>query len=155
MPSTWLVIHVKSITCCGFLQTTLVRDMAQLGELSLAEDYRKQLGLPTSVLTVDPEQLAAQELARRKQYIQIEQYINPEDQLLFVCDEADLLRASEVLGGSDVLGLDVEWKPTHVAGVTSPAALLQVGRWCWGLACSDCIKYESVVHHGLYDRLWV
>eukprot|EP00878_Enallax_costatus_P036497 GHUV01040991.1.p1 GENE.GHUV01040991.1~~GHUV01040991.1.p1 ORF type:complete len:193 (+),score=43.24 GHUV01040991.1:458-1036(+) len=113
------------------LQTTLVRDMAQLGELSLAEDYRKQLGLPPSVLTVDPGQLAAQEAARREQYIQIEQYINPEEQLLFVIDEAGLLRASEALSGSDVIGLDVEWKPSHAAGVTSPAAVLQV-RWRCG-----------------------
>eukprot|EP00878_Enallax_costatus_P034839 GHUV01038726.1.p1 GENE.GHUV01038726.1~~GHUV01038726.1.p1 ORF type:complete len:113 (-),score=26.46 GHUV01038726.1:145-483(-) len=105
--------------------------MAQLGELSLAEDYRKQLGLPPSVLTVDPGQLAAQEAARREQYIQIEQYINPEEQLLFVIDEAGLLRASEALSGSDVIGLDVEWKPSHAAGVTSPAAVLQV-RWRCG-----------------------
>lgn len=106
--------------------------MADMGEMSLAEEYRKQLGLPESVLTVDPDQVAAQEAARREQYLQIEQYIASDEQLLFVDDECGLLRAYDVLAGSDVLGLDVEWKPSHVAGVTSPAALLQAGD---GVSC--------------------
>jgi hypothetical protein len=31
-----------------------------------------------------------------------------------------------LLAGQPVLGLDVEWKPSHTAGVVSPAAVLQV-----------------------------
>jgi len=31
-----------------------------------------------------------------------------------------------LLAGHPVLGLDVEWKPSHTAGVVSPAAVLQV-----------------------------
>ncbi|WIA30602.1 hypothetical protein OEZ86_000682 [Tetradesmus obliquus] len=105
------------------LQTQLVRDMAEVGEAALAHEYRKQLQLPESVLKVDPAAIAAQEEARRQQYMQLEL---PQGSLLFVDDEATLLQAAQLLAGSDVVGLDVEWKPSHMAGEASPAALLQL-----------------------------
>lgn len=120
------VLHI----CCGSTathnqQTQLVRDMAEVGEAALAHEYRKQLQLPESVLKVDPAAIAAQEEARRQQYMQLEL---PQGSLLFVDDEATLLQAAQLLAGSDVVGLDVEWKPSHMAGEASPAALLQVRR---------------------------
>jgi hypothetical protein len=104
-------------------QTQLVKEMADMGELALAHEYRKQLNLPESVLTIDPAAVAAQEEARRQQYMQLEL---PPGALLFVHDEATLLQAAQMLAESDVVGLDVEWKPSHAAGESSPAAVLQV-----------------------------
>jgi hypothetical protein len=111
------------LLCLQTQQTQLVRDMADMGEIALAHEYRKQLNLPEAVLTVDPAAVAAQEEARRQQYMQLEL---PPGALLFADDEATLLQAAQMLAGSDVVGLDVEWKPSHTAGGTSPAAVLQV-----------------------------
>eukprot|EP00882_Tetradesmus_deserticola_P023155 GHRQ01025193.1.p2 GENE.GHRQ01025193.1~~GHRQ01025193.1.p2 ORF type:complete len:164 (+),score=56.67 GHRQ01025193.1:741-1232(+) len=97
--------------------------MADMGELALAHEYRKQLNLPQSVLTVDPAAVAAQEAARRQQYMQLEL---PPAALLFVNDEETLQQAAQMLAGSDVIGLDVEWKASHEAGEAFPAAVLQV-----------------------------
>eukprot|EP00775_Hariotina_reticulata_P004540 gene4540-4792_t len=105
------------------LQTQLVQDMADVGEVLLAEEYQKQLGLPESVLTISPAQLAAQESARLQQYLQL---TLPPERLLFVDDDVGMIQASQLLSGHPVLGLDVEWKPSHTAGVVSPAAILQV-----------------------------
>lgn len=66
--------------------------------------------------------IAAQEAARREAYLQLDL---PESAVLWVEDAAGCARAHAVLSTSDVLGLDVEWKPSHLAGVTSPAAVLQ------------------------------
>ncbi|KAF6257473.1 hypothetical protein COO60DRAFT_1701845 [Scenedesmus sp. NREL 46B-D3] len=98
----------------SYLQTAL---------LFIVTEYRKQLNLPESVLTVDPAALAAQEEARRQQYMQLEL---PPGALLFVDDEPKLLQATQMLAGSDAVGLDVEWKPAHAVGETSPAAVLQL-----------------------------
>jgi hypothetical protein len=116
-------------------QTQLVRDMADLGEIALAHEYRKQLNLPESVLTVDPAAVAAQEEARRQQYMQLDL---PPGSLLFVDDEAKLLQAAQLLAGSDVIGLDVEWKPSHAAGGASPAAVLQV--WIGATASRHAVQ---------------
>eukprot|EP00879_Flechtneria_rotunda_P029008 GHRR01031259.1.p1 GENE.GHRR01031259.1~~GHRR01031259.1.p1 ORF type:complete len:747 (+),score=261.21 GHRR01031259.1:313-2553(+) len=105
------------------LQTQLVQDMADAGELALAEEYRKQLRLPESLLAFDPGQVAAREAARREQYLQLDL---PPAAVLFVDDAIGLCEAAQLLHGSGAVGLDVEWKPSHTAGVTSPAALLQV-----------------------------
>jgi hypothetical protein len=69
--------------------------------------------------------IAAQEAARRAAYLQLE--LPSASHLLWVDDAAGCSRVYQALSGSDVLGLDVEWKPSHVAGVASPAAVLQVG----------------------------
>jgi hypothetical protein len=110
--------------------------MADMGEIALAHEYRKQLNLPEAVLTVDPAAVAAQEEARRQQYMQLDLLPGA---LLFVDDEATLLQAAQLLAGSEVIGLDVEWKPSHTAGETSPAAVLQVRavlmRHCVGHVC--------------------
>lgn len=68
-------------------------------------------------------ELAAQEAARREAYLQLSL---PADAILWVDDAEGCAAALQQLAGSDVMGLDVEWKPSHVAGVASPAALLQV-----------------------------
>lgn len=78
--------------------------------------------------------LAAQEAARREAYLQVDL---PEGSVLWVDDAAGCVQAQQVLASSDVLGLDVEWKPSHVAGVASPAAVLQVG--CAGGAGSTYV----------------
>lgn len=97
--------------------------MADAGEGLLAEEFRTQLGLPPDVLRVDPGLLAAQEAARQAHYLQLEL---PDSAVLFAGDAAGLAAAADALAGSQVLGLDVEWKPSHTAGAVSPAAILQV-----------------------------
>lgn len=85
-------------------------------------------------------ELAAQEAARRAAYLQLD-LPPPADGadgdgtsscscLLWVDDADGCRRALQALSGSSAIGLDVEWRPSHVAGVTSPAALLQV-RLLW------------------------
>lgn len=134
------LLPTTCVCCCSAVctQTQLVRDMADEGELALAEEYRKQLGLPKSVLVVDPAAILAQEAARREQYMQLDL---PEGGLLFVDSEAGLAQATQLLGGCEVLGLDVEWKPSHTAGVASPAAVLQVAICCRQTltVCSVCL----------------
>lgn len=68
--------------------------------------------------------VAAQEAARRAAYLQLD--LPADTHLLWVDDADSCARAGQALAGSDVLGLDVEWKPSHTAGVSSPAAVLQV-----------------------------
>lgn len=67
--------------------------------------------------------IGAQEAARREAYLQLDL---PEGSVLWVDDAPSCAQAHQVLAISDVLGLDVEWKPSHLAGQTSPAAVLQV-----------------------------
>jgi hypothetical protein len=67
--------------------------------------------------------IAAQQAARREAYLQLDL---TEGSVLWADDAASCAKAHQVLATSDVLGLDVEWKPSHLAGQTSPAAVLQV-----------------------------
>lgn len=89
--------------------------------------------------------VAAREAARREAYLQLDL---PEGSVLWVDDAAGCVQAQQVLAGSDVLGLDVEWKPSHVAGVTSPAAVLQV-RWAGGARATYLLSTQSChsFHH--------
>lgn len=82
---------------------------------------------PHTHLCPPPAELAAQEAARREAYLQL--VLPPGGVLLWADDEPACDTARQLLGGSDALGLDVEWKPSHV---TTPAALLQVwvGKCC-------------------------
>jgi hypothetical protein len=98
--------------------------MVTAGQLALANEYRKQLQLPEEVLAFDPQQLAADEAARREAYLQLP--ADPPVQILVVTDAAGLREAASKLAGVAVIGMDVEWKPSHMVGQTTPAALLQV-----------------------------
>lgn len=84
-----------------------------------------------SLVVVCTAVIAAQEAARREAYLQLDL---PESAVLWVEDAAGCARAHDVLSTSDVLGLDVEWKPSHLAGVTSPAAVLQASWLAAGTA---------------------
>jgi hypothetical protein len=103
---------------------TLLRHMVTAGQLALANEYRKQLHLPEEVLAFDPEQLAADEAARREAYLQLP--VDPPVRILIVTDGAGLQQAASILQGATVIGMDVEWRPSHMVGQNTPAALLQV-----------------------------
>eukprot|EP00877_Chromochloris_zofingiensis_P011233 jgi/Chrzof1/6363/Cz18g05220.t1 len=106
------------------LQRTLVREMLACGESELATQYATQLGIPESALQVDPEAVAAEEAARKEQYLQL---AVPLEAVAIIADATALEEAGNQLLQAAVVGIDVEWKPNHEAGSSSaPASLLQV-----------------------------
>ena len=71
-----------------------------------------------------PGQVAAQQAAHAEAYLRL-----PEDvEVQFVDRVAGVEAAIQSLGNASVLGIDVEWRPCHLPGTSSPASILQVCR---------------------------
>ena len=125
--------------------------MVSEGQLALAFEYRQQLGIPETELRLDPAAIAAEEEARRLEYLQLPFAV---EEILFVDDEASLAEAAHRLEGATVLGMDVEWKPTSESGAQSPASLLQVkGVWTGG-SISYCKYLLTLPVSFLILALW-
>lgn len=87
-------------------QVMLLREMVTAGEPALAADYRQQLGLDDSVLSIDPAAVAAAEAQRRDQYLQLG--LPPE--AVVVVDRVEQLEGvGAKLAAAPAVGLDVEW----------------------------------------------
>ena len=53
------------------LQTGLLRQMVEDGDLQMAQEYRVLFGLPESALVIDPEEARVEEARRREHYVQV------------------------------------------------------------------------------------
>ncbi|KAI8465202.1 MAG: ribonuclease H-like domain-containing protein [Monoraphidium minutum] len=105
------------------LQALLLGEMVAAGEASLADDYRRQMGLPAAALPIDAAALAAAAAVRAERYLQP---ALPPGAARVVDAAGQLAEAGRKLLAADAVGVDVEWQPSHCAGGESPAALLQV-----------------------------
>ena len=71
------------------IQARLVQGMAEVGELTLAEDYRRQFNLPKELVAADAASMAAAAAARAEKFLPLPLSKNA---VHFVNDEAGIAR---------------------------------------------------------------
>lgn len=73
------------------LQARLVQGMAEVGELTLAEDYRKQFNLPKELVKADAASLDAAAAARAAKFLALPL---SQENVHFVDDDAGVARSA-------------------------------------------------------------